>query len=399
MTRSPRRDTRGETLQIVGSVAFSFGIYFVIGLFLGVLPEYTHLALKLSPIVSGFVVSVQYVATVLTRPHSGRITDRQGPKQAIQFGFASCLICGVLSTFAAVFSSSIASSLLLLLLGRVALGVGESMVATGAIMLGIGKVGPMRTPTVISWNGVATYGALAAGAPVGIMVGAGKSFIFIPLLVCAVAIVSLGLLARVSPIQIATAEDIPFSHVFKTVTPYGLGLALAGIGFGTIATFGALFFLSRHWQGAALALSAFSIFFVTTRLIFANAIYRYGGFRVAVVSLTFEIAGLGLLGAATNPVVAIFGAALTGLGFSLIFPSLGVEAMRRVKLEYRGSALGAYSMFVDFSLFATGPIAGAIVTEYGYPTTFKAAAAAVALALVFTGGLALKQKPAATIGG
>lgn len=56
-----------------------------------------------------------------------------------------------------------------LLIGRIFLGVGESFTATGATLWGIKTVGAIHTSRVISWNGVATYVAMAVGAPLGVM--------------------------------------------------------------------------------------------------------------------------------------------------------------------------------------------------------------------------------------
>jgi predicted MFS family arabinose efflux permease len=137
--------------------------------------------------------------------------------------------------------------------------------------------------------------------------------------------------------------------MLEKVFPYGLSLALRGIGFGTIASFITLYYASRHWQHAGLSLSLFGVSFVAPRLLFANTINKWGGYRVAIVSLACECSGLILLWLASVPAVVQAGVAPTGFGFSLVFPALGVEAVRNVPAHDRGSALGVYTAFVDLS--------------------------------------------------
>ncbi|MCM3468619.1 hypothetical protein M3643_14205, partial [Staphylococcus lugdunensis] len=137
-----------------------------------------------------------------------------------------------------------------------------------------------------------------------------------------------------------------YASVFTRVLPHGLGLALGSAGFGSIATFVTLYYAARHWPNAALSLTVFGTLFIGARLLFANTIKTYGGFRVAIVSFAFECSGLVLLWLAPVPHVALVGAALTGFGFALIFPALGVEAVALVPPASRGAALSAYSVFL-----------------------------------------------------
>ena len=210
------------------------------------------------------------------------------------------------------------------------------------------------------------------------------------------AIVSLPLLpiamaVRLPRVAVARGEKLPFHRVLGKVAPYGLGLALGSVGFGVLATFITLDFAHRHWSGAAFALTLFGALFVFARLLFANAINRLGGFPVATVCFATETLGLLLLWWTRSEPLAFVGAALTGFGFSLVFPALGVEAVRRISPQDKGSALGAYGVFMDFALMVIGPAAGAIIGGFGYPPIYLFAACSVLLALGLTRWLAARR--------
>ncbi|MBJ9978314.1 MFS transporter [Pseudomonas sp. S75] len=381
MSQSPR--PLAITLQVVSIVAFTFIGYLNVGIPLAVLPGYVHNDLGFSAVLAGLVISVQYLATLLSRPTASRIIDNLGSKKAVMWGLAGCGISGVFMLASSFFTHLPWVSLTCLLIGRLVLGSAESLVGSGSISWGIGRVGAKNTAKVISWNGIASYGALAIGAPLGVlMVNAlglwsmGASVILLG---------ALGLLLawpkRAAPV--VAGKRLPFLQVLGKVVPHGSGLALGSIGFGTIATFITLYYASRAWPDAALTLSLFGASFICARLLFGNLINRLGGFRVAIACLTVETLGLLMLWLAPDAGWALAGAALSGFGFSLVFPALGVEAVNQVSAANRGAAVGAYSLFIDLSLGITGPLVGAVAAGFGFASMFLFAASAAA------GGLAL----------
>ncbi|WP_050467281.1 MFS transporter [Herbaspirillum chlorophenolicum] len=373
------------TTQILSTAFFTFLVYLAIGIPMAVLPGYIHLDLGYSSVIAGLGISVQYFATFISRANAGRMIDTVGAKQTVMRGMLLCTASGGLLFLAALAQSLPFLSLMLLFASRALLGLGESLVGTGAIMWGIGRVGADNTAKMISWNGIATYAALAIGAPLGVVLDRSLGFAVIGLVGAALTVTGY-VLARGGPnVPVVLGEKLSFKLVLRRVFAYGLGLAFGTIGFGSIATFITLYYADHQWGNAAFALTAFSTAFVGARLLFANAINRFGGYRVAIVCFLTEAVGLLLLWVASAPEVAMLGAALTGFGFALVFPSLGVEAVNLVPAANRGAALAAYSVFLDLALGFTGPLAGLIVGQLGYPQVFLfaaiAAIGAVALSL------------------
>jgi predicted MFS family arabinose efflux permease len=269
-----------------------------------------------------------------------------------------------------------------LIASRLILGVGESLGATGATLWGITSAGQESTAKVISYNGISTYGAMALGAPLGVVLDGQWGLASIGLLTILIGAVSLLLAYRKAPVAVVPGVHLPFSQVLGRVAPHGMGLALGGVCYSVLATFITLFYASRHWSGAALCLTAFGVAFIAARQLFIKAINRFGGFPVAMACLSVESLGLLLLWMAHSPWMAMAGSALGGFGFSLVFPAVGVEAVKRVTENNRGTALGVYTAFADVSFFLTGPLAGAVIGMYGYASVFLFALISALAALV-----------------
>jgi MFS family permease len=391
-TTAAQRSQRELTARILPYVFLTFACYLAIGVQLAILPSYVHLNLGFSTVLAGLIISVEYVATVLTRPQAGRMVDRLGAKRTVLYGLALGGASGTLMLLSAFLFHWPWLSLTLLVLARLIMGASESMVGTGATLWGILTIGSEHTALVISWNGICTYGALAVGAPLGVYLERLLGFWSIGAFVALLGFGPILLAIRKPRVPVTHGEKLPFHHVFRRVAPFGLGLALGSVGFGVLATFITLDFAHRHWQGAAFALTLFGAFFVLARLIFNQTIVRLGGYVVATVCLATELGGLLVLWLTHTEPLAFAGAALTGFGFSLVFPALGVEAVRHIPPQDKGTALGAYGVFMDFSLMVIGPAAGAIISGFGYPPIYLFAACSVLAALGLTQGLAAHER-------
>lgn len=370
-----------STRKILGYVYFTFIVYLSIGLPLAVLPPFVHLKMGYSAMLAGLAVSTQYIATLASRPWAGRISDRMGAKVSVEWGMVGCTTSGVLLVATGLLGAHYFLSFFVLILSRLALGVGESLGSTGSTLWGITAAGPENTARVIGFNGISTYGAMAIAAPLGVVLDQWLGMWSLGALTIAVGGVSLAMAQRKAPVEVMPGEHMPFADVMWRVFPHGMGLALGGVCYSVLATFITLFYASRHWQSAALCLTAFGVAFILARLFFIETINHYGGFPVAIVCLAVESVGLALLWQAQTPWMALAGSSLGGFGFSLVFPSIGVEAVERVSEQNRGTALGVYTAFSDVSFFLVGPVAGAIIGAFGYASVFLFALLSVLSAL------------------
>ena len=380
-TSSGQAPLKNTSVTIVGFVAFTFIGYFTIGLSLGVLPVFIHQQLGYSAVVTGIVISLQYIVTFLLRGYGGSVVDKKGPKPAVMLSMVGFAASSVLLLLALLLKGSPVACISILIVARLVAGFGEGLIGASPVSWALLVVGQGHTGRAISYNGIASFGALAIGAPVGIFVSNSIGITGIGVLAAAMALLGLLYASNKQPLkQNSKAPREPFGKVLKTVAPYGICLTLSGLGFGTISTFITLYYAYLHWANAVLCLTFFSTLFILGRVFFGSAIDKFGGIRTTMCCIAVECVGLLVLWMATSPNGALLGAAIAGLGFSLVFPALGVEAVRLVPMSSKGSALGGYGLFLDVSLFITGPLVGGVASHFGLLYIFP-----FSVAMVFAG--------------
>jgi len=363
--------------------------FLAMGLPLPILPLRVHDALGFGSFVVGIAIGAQSWATLVTRHAAGTRTDQRGPRGTALRGLAVSALAGVLYAVSSAVSSP-AASVAVLLVGRGLLGLGESLVITSALAWGVALVGRERSGLVMAWVGIAMYGALAAGAPLGAALDARVGFVGVSIAAALAPLVGIGGALAARSVPPVGGARIPFHHVLGLIWLPGAGLALCALGFAAIAAFSTLLFAAQAWSHAALAMTAFGAAYVLARLLFGGLPDRFGGARVAVASAA--VAALGQLGLwlATGGAMAVAAAALTGFGFSLAFPSFGVEAIRRVPPQHRGVALGAYTACFDAAMGLGVPLLGAIVGRSGERAAFAVGALASLASLVIAIALAAR---------
>ncbi len=318
-----------------------------VGLSLGVLPGYIRDTLHFNNFIVGLVIGLESVATLASRHFSGVVSDTRGSNVAVGYGVGLCALAGLVYVLSAVLTGSPLAGLLVLLVGRIILGIGESLLITGALSWGVGLSGPQHSGKVMAWTGIAIYGALACGTPLGMLLRENGGVIAVWWGVALFPLLGGVCLRRLQRVPVSGFHRVPFYTVMGKVGRPGAG-------------------------------------YILVRLFFAHLPDRLGGRRVAFISLCIEVIGQMLLWAAPSSGIALAGAALTGLGFSLVFPSFGVEAVKQLSPQNKGVALGAYVAFFDLALGVTGPLAGFIAGHWGYAAIYAFGALAAGTAALLS---------------
>jgi MFS family permease len=374
-----------------------FVAFLVIGVAMPVLPLHVHHGLGLGTFVVGFVAGSQFAASLISRPWAGHVSDSRGAKRGVVVGLLAAAASGLLYLLSLGFSGTPLTSVAILLLGRALLGGAESFIITAAVSWGLALVDPRGTGKVIAWVGSAMFAAFAIGAPAGSALYGAYGFAAIAVATAAAPVATLLLVAPLPAVTTVRHARFSFVKVVGAVWVPGFGSALGSVGFGAVTTFVALLFANQGWANGWLAYTAYAVAFILARIFFSHVADELGGAKVALVCALIEAVGQALIWLAVRPEMALAGAALTGFGFSLVYPGFGVEAVRRVPAQSRGLAMGAYTAFLDLAQGLASPALGLIATGARLNVLFLASGITVLCAALVAWWL--MAHPAAVEGG
>jgi len=366
--------------------------YLCVAMSLPVTSVYVTTGLGYGNALAGLAVGISFASTIATRGMAGHMADHRGSKYCMVRGIwvytVASLVCGAAS--APGLPAPVAYGVLII--GRLVLGVGESLTVVGLLAWCFGIIGPKRSGRVFALVGLALYGAFAVGSPIGIALFNGSGFAAV-MGACALApLVGLVMALPVAPVALHIGERPSFWRIIGRIWEPGLALCLAGVGSATIGAFISLLFLHQGWPHAGLGLTCFGGAFVLVRILFGHLPDRLGSMPVALVSLVIEAVGQYLLWGAAGPAMAFLGAFLTGLGCSLMFPTMGIEVVRRVPPHLRGTAAGGLAAFQDLAFGVTGPATGLLADRFGDNVVFLIGGLAASFGFALVVAIARKDR-------
>jgi len=387
---------RPRLAAFLGVFTATLMCFLAIGAVLPVLPRYVTEELGAGDVAVGVVVGAFAISALVGRPIGGRLADRHGRKAIHAIGMAICVVAGLLLYLPLGVAG--------LVFARLVVGLGDGWVFTAGVTWIVDLAPEQRRGQAIGLFGLAIWGGLTFGALLGeaayALGGYGAVWGFAalsPLLGLLVGqLVPAGVAHRqrvreevadaelgsstasISACPPAATPRAPRpAGAFERWVPRealrpGIALALANLGYGTMAGFVVLLLDQRGIGHGATVFTVFAGSVVFARLVLSRLPDVIGARRSALGAGLIQGFGLAAVGAAQTLPAALAAAALMGIGMSLLFPSLALLVVAKVDEQRRGAAMGAFTAFFDVGVGIGAPFAGLVASLSGgdYPPAF-----------------------------
>jgi MFS family permease len=344
--------------------------FLAIGAALPVLPAYVRGPLKGSDLAVGVVVGAFALTAVICRPLAGRQADQRGRRIVLVGGALAMALGGGLYL--------VSNTVMALIGARLVVGIGEGAVYTAGATWAVDLAPEDRQGLALGLFGLAVWGGLSLGPLAGELLRSSVGYDAVWISTAVLPLLGAAIASRLPepPRDEAASSPGPLAFFPRAAHRPGLALALANFGYAALAGFVVLHLHARGIGGGATVFTAFAVAVFASRLALSRVPDRAGARRTATVAGLLEALGLLIIALASTLTVALAGAVIVGVGFSMLFPSLALMVVGEVGEDRRGSALGAFTAFFDIGVGLGGPIAGATASLAGYPAVFVLAAGA-----------------------
>lgn len=338
-----------------------------VGATLPVLPRYVSGPLDGTDFDVGIVTGSFAITGLAFRPLAGRLADQRGRRLVVVLGSFATAIAGVLYFVPAGIGG--------LIVARLFLGAGEGAVYTAGAAWVVDMTPPERRGRIIGLYGLAIWGGLALGPPIGELILHATSYEMVWVFAAAAPLLGAVLAMRI-PENFVPRPEGPADRrlIAREALRPGIGLSLAIVGYATMAAFVVLHLDSQGVGHGAAVFTAFAVSVVSMRVFGGGLPDRFGSIPCIIGAGIVEAGGLLLIAAAESVPTAVVGAVAMGSGFALLFPSLALLVVNRVPEDRRGAAMGTFTAFFDLGMGAGSPIVGAAAALGDYQTAFVVAA-------------------------
>jgi MFS family permease len=339
-----------------------------------VMPAYARELFGANAITAGLAVTIGSLATMFSRPISGRLADQKGGRRVAMIGAVLALVGGI--------GHVLATSLPMLVLARLFLGAGEGALFTGSVGWILEHKEQSQRGKVAGHFGLAMWMGLASGPMLGAAILSIASYRAVWIGASILPVLALILLVSTPP-----EHRVSFgtTNIRRDLFPRaawvpGASGVFSSFGYGVIAAFLVPRFGALHFVGKSFALTIFGIAFMITRFFGSGYADRFGGRRVLFAAFLIESAGLAGISLAQVEWLAFVSIAVTAAGLSLLIPSVTSLVTEAADPRERIAALGAVTSAWDLGVAIGGPVGGFVAgASNAGPFALAAAAALIAI--------------------
>lgn len=332
-----------------------------------------------SDIVIGMIFGATGVTAIAVRPPIGRAMDLRGRRRIILAG-------GWLNVVAVGGYLAVDAIGPLIVAIRILHGIAEGMLFTSLFTYGADCVPPERRTQGLALFGVSGMLPIAIGASLGewVLGVADYPGLFVTSFVFAALSLALSLPLRdrpITPQEGEEAETRGFRAALgqRDLLPLWWIATVFAIALASVFTFLKRFVDDSGLGSVSGFFTAYTAIALVLRVGFGWLPDRVGPLRVLVPALVSLAVAFGLLATARSGVDVTLAGLFFGIGHGYTFPILFGLVVTRARDADRGSAMGIFTALFDVGVVLGGPLFGALITGFGFPVMFQAAAAIVAL--------------------
>jgi MFS family permease len=374
----PHTDRRGlgdgavPYWRLWSATFFGFAAF---GMTIQVMPAYAHERLGADAVTAGLAVTIGSLATMFSRPISGRIADQSGGRRVAMAGAILALIGGI--------GHVVATNLPVLVLARLFLGAGEGALFTGSVGWILAHTEQSQRGKVAGHFGLAMWMGLASGPMLATALMAIGTYRNVWMAASIIPMLSWVLVASTRPEGrvLPDATNIRRALFPKAAWVFGASGVFSSIGYGIIAAFLVPRFAALGFAGQNFALTVFGIAFMITRFLGSGYAARFGGRQVLLSAFLIEAIGLAGLSLTHAEWLALTSTAVAGAGLSLLIPSVTSLVTEAADPRERTAAVGAVTSAWDLGVAIGGPLGGLVAgASNAGPFALGAVAALIGIA-------------------
>jgi MFS family permease len=338
----------------------------------------------------GWIIALFTLTAGVSRPFSGKITDRVGRVPVMAFGSLVCFVCGVLYPFLL----TVQAFLLLRLIHG--FSTGTKPTATAAYVADV--VPPTRRGEAMGGLGLFTATGMSLGPAIGSWLTTDFSLDVMFYTSSAFALLSILMLMRL-PETLIDREPFRWgllklgrNEIFDrdALRPFWV-LLLLSFSYGAVLTLAPLLSKTVGISNKGLFYTVNTIAALAVRVFFARTSDRYGRVPVLLVSSAMLAVGMGLLAVTDTPLLFFASAILFGAASGMNSPTIQAWTADLSQEHTRGRAMATMYIALELGIGLGAVAAGWFINHitWGMGAAF---AMSSGLAVLAVGLLLIWQK-------